>query len=119
MTYKKKEIDLEAMSAMIVALNISPRKLSPEPSCDFCGAQPPKWVYAAARMSTGMDIENWRWAACDPCSKAIDEDDWATIESRVMERLHVMMGRFMPVNLIRVAVQHALTEFRLYAIKTS
>ncbi len=96
-------------------------KLKNEPVCDFCGGDP-KWVYAASRMSaeTGnLPVVNWRWCACVECSTAIDNNDRATLEQRVEDRLKTLAPAWLfgrPL-LLRRTVQFALGEFYTYAMR--
>jgi hypothetical protein len=79
--------------------------------CDFCGREKPKFIYAAKRMSTGLEMECWRWAACASCDEAIDNKDWVRLTERITEGMLTL--RLFGFNLpqITVAVEAALQGF--------
>jgi len=96
-------------------------KLASVPVCDFCGGHP-KWVYAATRMSAevgNLPVVNWRWCACELCSKAIDSDDRPALELRVESRLRYLAPSWLIGHplLLRRAVEFALEDFYTYAMR--
>lgn len=52
------------------------------PQCDFCASDNPTVMYGAKRMTTGEQVECWRWQACPDCHAAITRNDFQTIERR-------------------------------------
>lgn len=83
--------------------------------CDFCAAFHPTHVYAAARMSTGLRRECWRWAACERCYIAIEALDWAALRERIKSAFLDFMPA-MPDELIDHAITVSLQEFFDWAI---
>ena len=115
MPYLKKQLD-----GMRIDLYTQPKKISPEPVCDFCGSENPLVVYASSSMSTGELRNCWRWAACGVCEALVDRDQWREVELRIENRL-IWIYRVtrlpIPEDLIQYAVKGALNDFHRHAIK--
>ncbi len=62
-------------------------KTNNRPICDFCGNSLPLWLYAAKRMSTGVEQACWRWAACIDCAEDIENKDWGKLKQRMARAL--------------------------------
>src|SRR6266481_4550153 len=84
MAYGKRFINAEDLDRIRINLSVRELKLRSEPSCDFCGSEQPKFIYAASRMSTGALIFNWRWLACETCARAVESNDWKSIEDKII-----------------------------------
>lgn len=55
------------------------------PICDFCGHDSPAWDYDCHDFRIPEDIDlasAGGWAACTPCSKMIEMDDWDGVLAR-------------------------------------
>lgn len=119
MAYLKKPLDTAGRDAMRINLSVQPKKISPEPVCDFCGSKNPLVVYASSRMSTG-EIQNcWRWTACGVCETLIDSEQWREVELRIENRLiqaYREVNLQIPEDLIHLAVKMALEQFHRYAL---
>lgn len=121
MSYQKKTLTSEALDGMRIALSVQPRRLSNEPVCDFCGAANPVVVYAASRMSTGVERDCWRWCACRDCEHAVDSENFDYIKGKLVGKLTAMyraaLGMDMAQEFTAEAVEMALAEFHRYAIR--
>lgn len=115
--YIKRELTPEAFDEMRINLSVRIKKFSPEPVCDFCGDPNPRYVYASRVMSTGEEMMNWRWCACEACSLAVDSDDWQTIHKKLHDRLTGMSPMIKDSPLLVSAIVHALEEFHRDAMR--
>ena len=125
MVYVREPLTTADVDQLRVNLSSQVRKLSPDPVCDFCGDPHPVWRYAANRMSTGEWRACWRWLACDGCGVAIEAGEWATVESRVREKLRQMVKVFGPgasamltESILTKSVRAALEMFHEYVQRT-
>ena len=113
--YLSKPLTDADLAAMRKALAKQPRKLSGEPCCDFCGGPKPVAVYAASRMSTGVEVRCWRWCACQGCKALIKANDWDALRAQIEDWCRRQMP--MPAAITRKAAAHSFREFLDYAIK--
>ncbi len=110
MAYLKKQLDEKDRDSMRINLSVQPKKISPEPVCDFCGANHPLVVYAASRMSTGEIRNCWRWTACG---------QWREVELRIenwLLRSYKDANLPIPKDLLQLAVKASLEQFHKYAL---
>lgn len=88
--------------------------------CDFCGVPNPAIVYAANRMTIGLPIRCWRWAACSECAALVEAENFAEIIRRVVE---VLRGQHPPewgdfdTQVARRAADFALSHFHEDAVR--
>lgn len=117
MTYRRKLLttaDIEAMTDTRKHRRIKGGTLV----CDFCGTRHPVWVYAAKRMTTGEEIECWRWAACTECAAYVTAKDWTRLKDRVVSLMKNSPLMFsVPEYVIRTAVDKAFQSFFSDAIE--
>lgn len=120
MTYLKKPLDEAGRDELRINLSAQPRKLGPEPVCDFCGSTVPLVIYASYRMSTGEIRTCWRWAACGTCENLVDHNKWEEIEQRLISwlvRSYKFAGLKVNEDLLGIAARASLKEFHGFAIK--
>jgi hypothetical protein len=86
------------------------------PVCDFCGGMFPVFMYASKRTSTGLDIQAWRWAACFPCTVAIEKKDKQKLLQRLVRRLAVLTT-VADEDIVRAAAEQSLSEFYDYVVE--
>lgn len=119
MAYLKKQLDEKDRDNMRINLSVQPKKISPEPVCDFCGSNHPRVVYAASRMSTGEIRNCWRWTACGVCESLIDSGQWREVELRIenwLLRSYKDANLPIPKDLLQLAVKASLEQFHKYAL---
>lgn len=63
------------------------------PQCDFCGDNGATWLYPAepfiVRRGDGMDqAMNDTWAACSACHRLVEQDDYAALIERRMDKTY-------------------------------
>lgn len=114
--YLKRSIEIGDRLAMrMAAVNAKRPPFRAEPRCDFCGSDHPRWLYAASRMSTGEFRNAWRWAACEDCSALLDYNETELMRERMVDFLDSMIT--MDTDILRLAAELALEEFRRYAVQ--
>lgn len=121
MTYLKKSLAEDTKDMLRVNLSAREDKLSPDPVCDFCGGDRPICVYASHRMSTGEEIECWRWCACVMCSALVDSEKFDALRRRVAARLSRLLrggGARMNPAIIAEAVAIPMKDFLTNVVKT-
>ena len=113
--YQRKKLSEADLDRMRINLSVRSDKIGPEPCCDFCGDDTPRFIYAATKMSTGAWTENWRWCACEDCDKWIQTGTWGHIEDKMIAWLQKKFS--VPNQVLRPVVRDSLSEFMLYAVK--
>lgn len=93
-------------------------RLRSMPVCDFCGVAYPVWVYAAKRLSTGKEVECWRWTACLECGRDVEDKNWDRLKNRMAKPL-ASVGRVlkMDAELIKAAITQSFQTFLNDAIE--
>lgn len=84
--YLWREITPEDIATFTRNLAKLPKRMrwkgKPTPQCDFCADDKPIVVYGATRMTTGQEVDCWRWLACAKCHEYITQNDFKSIERR-------------------------------------
>ena len=117
MIYMKRPVTPEILDTLRINLSAHVLKLSPEPSCDFCGSPHGAWQYAAERMSTGQEIPCWRWLACADCSSLVDSNSWDKVEDRACDAVRRLLGVVAPEAQLRYGVRRSLDAFHRDAVR--
>lgn len=112
MAYSKKVLTQEDVEAIRVALQFRREKLSMQPSCDFCGGQPPVVIYEATRLSTGQVCDCWRWCACARCEALVDGDKLGDLIEIIVAWMH---SKGLRGGVVKDAARASLSEFEKYA----
>lgn len=120
MGYKKRPLTEEIKMDLLSLVLENPMRLADEVLCDFCGGRCPIYIYAAHRMSTGWEINCWRWCACKRCSKLVDANDWVPMKGLVREKLtksfYRSVGVPMPSDLLAAAIDTTFESFLADAV---
>lgn len=109
--YIKKVLTPEILDGIRINLSGVSVKMGAEPVCDFCGDTAPTTVYAAHRMSTGVERQCWRWCACSVCDELLTENKFDLVLDRLMERLRAMTQYRFSVEVVRYAAEEAFRTF--------
>lgn len=87
------------------AVPVAQDEVATEYLCDFCNAQEPEWTVPARPFGTGTlsvgpgELETAsgeNWAACGPCGRLVDTNQWNALLSRVKQSWRERQGREMP-----------------------
>lgn len=76
------------------------RRLDNQPVCDFCLGPDPSWEYPAAPMpikgAPAWGQTDDEWAACDECSRLIDQSSIGALVERCVHRHRELWPDGMP-----------------------
>ena len=109
MNYKKKELTEADRLEM-------QERLGRPPICDVCAGGVPVCVYASKHMSTGEEVECWRWSACVDCEHDVDTNKWERIRLRLVTMLSAWFDMQSYGDLVKV-VDRTIAIFHANAIE--